>query len=431
MGASRCSWACFCWSTLPPTPPGIPIDLRPIAEIFIAIGALLLAAGTFARWYFLRSDSGRHFALSSVESGKPNGKALAEWLRHALAGYNGSTRQNRANTDFFFESGAGARDTYVQPRIYGSNGLLRWVSRSRSPGWQLPPRYATTHANLAPYRYPRRERADASHAVSGGYRRGWPTGSGIDRDTGSGKPLAGVVLDAAGRATATIDLAGGDHGLFRRLHRRLGHLGSSSEVTPVHAVSGSTPDFSVSIAPATLSLKQGQSGSATVSITPVNAASLTAPMFVTISCAGLPDQSACTFTPENIEIPVGATAAIDGSLVLSTQATSLARAEPNAKRGAQPIALAVLLPGAFVLGGIAFGARRRRFLSRLVLLSLVAFVSVLGTVACAPLYNYHNHGPPYNLPTPAGSYSVTIAAQSSNGVTATTHTTTIALTVTK
>ena len=84
-----------------------------------------------------------------------------------------------------------------------------------------------------------------------------------------------------------------------------------------------------------------------------------------------------------------------------------------------------------VLGGLAVGARRRRFLSRIVLLGLVAFVSVLGTVACAPLYNYRNHGPSPNLPTPAGTYSVTIAAQSSNGVSATTHTTTIALTVTK
>jgi len=101
------------------------------------------------------------------------------------------------------------------------------------------------------------------------------------------------------------------------------------------------------------------------------------------------------------------------------------------KRGAQPVALALLLPGALVLGGIAFCARRSRFLSRLVLLGLVAFVSVLGTVACSPLYNYHNHGPPKNLPTPAGSYTVIIAAQSSNGVTATTHTTTIAMTVTK
>jgi hypothetical protein len=101
------------------------------------------------------------------------------------------------------------------------------------------------------------------------------------------------------------------------------------------------------------------------------------------------------------------------------------------KRDTQPIVLAVMLPGALLLGGIAFSARRRRGLSRLVLLGLVAFVSVLGTVGCAPLYNYRNHGPPNNLPTPAGSYNVKISAQSSNGVTATTHSTTIALTVTQ
>jgi hypothetical protein len=168
-----------------------------------------------------------------------------------------------------------------------------------------------------------------------------------------------------------------------------------------------------------------------VSVTPINAASLTAPMFVTISCSGLPDQSDCTFTPENIEIPVGAAAAINSSLVLATQATSLAKAEPGQTRGTQPVFLALLLPGALILGGFAFGARRNRFLSRLVLLALVAFVSILGTVACAPLYNYNNHGPPKNLPTPAGSYNVTIAAQSSNGVTANTHTTTVVMTVTK
>jgi hypothetical protein len=238
------------------------------------------------------------------------------------------------------------------------------------------------------------------------------------------------VLDAAGRATATIDLAGGDHVLSAAYTGDSAHLASSSEVTPVHAVAGATPDFSVSVAPATLSLKQGQSGSATVSVTPINAASLTAPMFVTISCSGLPDQSACTFTPENIEIPVGATAAIPSSLVLATQATSLAKADPNTKHG-QPIVLANLLPGTLLLGGIAFGVRRRRFLSRFILLGLVAFASVLGTVACSPLYNYHNHGPPHNLPTPAGTYNVSINAQSSDGVTATTHKTTIAVTVTQ
>jgi hypothetical protein len=68
-------------------------------------------------------------------------------------------------------------------------------------------------------------------------------------------------------------------------------------------------------------------------------------------------------------------------------------------------------------------------LSRLSLIALVGLVSVLGATACAPRYNYYNHGPPFNLPTPAGSYTLQITAQSSNGVNATTHTTPFALTV--
>ena len=154
-------------------------------------------------------------------------------------------------------------------------------------------------------------------------------------------------------------------------------------------------------------------------------------MFVTISCSGLPDQSACTFTPTNIEIPVGATTAINSSVVIATQAQSLVKAEPLLMRGSRPVAWAILLPGALVLVGFAFGAKRRRFLGQIALLALVGVVAVLGTTACSPLYNYYNHGPDKNLPTPAGSYTVTVTAQSSNGVTATTRNTTFALTVTQ
>ncbi len=168
-----------------------------------------------------------------------------------------------------------------------------------------------------------------------------------------------------------------------------------------------------------------------MSITPINAASLTGPMFVTISCSGIPDQTTCTFTPESIEIPIGATAAITSSMVLATQAPSLTKSEPLVYRDARPVALAVLFPGVLALGGLAFGVRRRRFLSRLVLVALVGFVTVLGTTACSPLYNYYNHGPPQNRPTPPGTYNVTITAQSSNGVTATSHASTLALTVTQ
>ena len=94
-----------------------------------------------------------------------------------------------------------------------------------------------------------------------------------------------------------------------------------------------------------------------------------------------------------------------------------------------PIAWALLLPGALGLGSLAWGARRRRWLQRLALLSFIGLVATLGTTGCNPLYYYKNHGPSPNLPTPAGTYTVLVTAQSSNGITATTHSTTIVLTV--
>jgi hypothetical protein len=246
-----------------------------------------------------------------------------------------------------------------------------------------------------------------------------------------GKPLAGVALDAKGRATAAVELVSGSHTLSATYKGDSKHLDSVSLASPVGAVTGTAPDFSVVVAPTTLTLKQGQSGSAVASVTAINAASLTAPMFVTISCAGLPDQTSCSFTPENIEITPTTTTAITSTMVVATQAASLAKSVPMAHAGSNPVAWAFLLPGTLALVGLAFGTRRRRWVSRFVLMALVGFVTVLGATACSPLYNYRNHGPPPNLPTPVGTYTVTVNAQSSNGVTATTHSTTLALTVTK
>lgn len=247
--------------------------------------------------------------------------------------------------------------------------------------------------------------------------------------TDNGKPLAGFTLDPRGQASEVLEVAPGNHNFTAVYTGDASHLTSKSEIAPVAAATGSTPGFAVSVAPGTLSLVQGQSGSAVVSVTPVNAASLTSPMFVTISCSGLPDQSACTFTPENIEIPVGATAAINSTMVLATQSGTLTGSKNEIRREVRPIAWAVL-PGVLALAGLGFSARRRRFLSRTALIALLGIVTVFGAAACSPLYNYHNHGPTPNLPTPAGSYTVKIAAQSSNGVTANTQYTSIALTVT-
>ena len=246
-----------------------------------------------------------------------------------------------------------------------------------------------------------------------------------------GKPLAGVALDAQGRATTTLELAAGDHSLKAVYQGDATHLASTSAVSGLQAMAATSPDFGISVAPTTLSLKQGQSGSIAASVTPINPASLPAPIFVTLSCSGLPDQTKCTFTPQSVEITSASTGNIASSMVIATQAASLAKASPAASPVSNPVSWAFLLPGALGLAGFAFGARRRRWLSQIALLALVGFVTMLGATACNPLYNYENHGPSPNLPTPTGTFNVTIAAQSSNGVSATTHVTTMALTVTK
>jgi Big-like domain-containing protein len=245
-----------------------------------------------------------------------------------------------------------------------------------------------------------------------------------------GKSLAGVALDAEGHATTVLTLTPGDHALTAEYAGDPTHQSSRSQLTPVRAVTGTTPDFSIAVAPATISLKQGQSGAVTASVTPVNASSLTAPMFVTLSCSGLPDQASCTFTPENIEILPNATAAVTSSMDLATAAQGVRnQVPPMIGRTSHPVAWAILLPGALSLAGLAFGAKRRRWLMRISLMSLVGVFAILGTTACNPLYYYKNHGPSSNLPTPAGTYTLSVTAQSSNGITAITHSTTMVLTV--
>jgi hypothetical protein len=181
--------------------------------------------------------------------------------------------------------------------------------------------------------------------------------------------------------------------------------------------------------PGSLSLTAGQSGYATVSLTPINASALPAPMFVTLSCSGFPDQSSCTFTPENVEILPTATTVITSSMSITTQQQSLVKNTVPSRAESRPVAWAILLPGTLGLAGLAFSTRRRRWLSRLALVALVGLAAGLGTTACAPRYNYYHHGPDKNLPTPTGTYTLKLTAQSSNGITATTQSIPFSLTV--
>ena len=250
------------------------------------------------------------------------------------------------------------------------------------------------------------------------------TGAVVIRD--GGMELSGAALDLKGQATFELVLPAGDHTLKAVYIGDATHRRSTSEAATAQAQATTTPNFGITVAPTTLTLTPGESGTVIASVIPQNSTALTAPMFVTLSCSGLPDQAACTFTPENVEILPNATAAITSSMIIVTQSNTVGTASKG--RG-DPVAWALLLPGALGLGSLAWGVRRRQWLNRLTLLALVGLVTMLGATACNARYDYYNHGPPIPPPTPAGTYTVTVTAQSSDGVTAITNSAKLALTV--
>ena len=284
---------------------------------------------------------------------------------------------------------------------------------------------------------------------------GTPVTSGnvviLDQFRGNSVQLATVALGSSGTASPSVALAAGSHSLTANFTGTAGYNASTS--TPAVLVSVATEcEFTVGVssfnpsssAANTLTLTAGQAGSFTITVAPSveYTSTLTAPMFVTLSCSGLPDGAACSATPENLEIlsttpetcPSGSPASScppTSTMVIQTYAASTASATPPTTPGnrSNRIAWAFLLPGVLGLGGLAFGARRRAWLSRLSLVALVGLVTLLGTTACNPRYYYLNHGPPTNPATPAGTYNVTVTGQSSNGVTPITHSTTFVLVV--
>ncbi len=275
---------------------------------------------------------------------------------------------------------------------------------------------------------------------------GLPASGPIAINEGS-RQLAGAVLDSSGQVTTELTLTPGTHNLSAIYAGDATHLSSISASSAAVAATTGTPSFTLSLAAITpssfpLALTAGTAGTVNVTVSPVNQAALSAPMFITLSCSGLPNQSSCSFSPATVEIlsttPSSCTAGSPAAacppystMVLQTQAANnpVHVVASNAGNGTGTVAWAVLLPGVLGLGGLAFGARRRAWLSRLSLLALVGLVTMLGTTACNPNYYYYNHGPGNVPATPSGTYTITVTGQSSNGITAQTLNTTFVMTV--
>ncbi len=243
-----------------------------------------------------------------------------------------------------------------------------------------------------------------------------------------GREIAGAALNAEGRAAIKLDaLTAGDHALRALYSGDTARLASHSEAVVVHPLAAATPDFGIAIVPAALTLKAGAAGIVALTVTPQN--SFTG--FISLSCSGLPIGVTCTYTPANLQV-TDTTPTVKANLTVQTTAPAGKTARNEVPQGlpgtghTTPLVLAVLLPGIL---GLGFLGRKRNLLGRAALLLMVAVLSITATTACSARYGYFHHPPTYNPGTPKGSYTVTVTAQTSNGLNATEHTASLALTV--
>ena len=214
--------------------------------------------------------------------------------------------------------------------------------------------------------------------------------------------LGSAFVASDGSATLTVPaLPGGVHSVRAVYSGGEGSAASTSEAADVTA-EATAPDFSLTATPATLNLDAGLQGTVAVTITPGSGFN----NYVSLSCAGLPLFTTCSFLPSNVDVTTGKSGS---TMTLNTTApsghTSLLRRDTG-------FVYAFLLPGAFGLVGLCFG--RNRGLRMLAMLCVVGSL-IGGASSCAQRYRYLNYGPPLNAGTPAGKSIIRIYGTAVNG----------------
>jgi uncharacterized repeat protein (TIGR03803 family) len=91
---------------------------------------------------------------------------------------------------------------------------------------------------------------------------------------------------------------------------------NSAVASAAYTINPATANFSVAVSPSSLTISAGQSGTATISITPQNGFNSA----TTFSCSGLPSGASCSFSPASVT-PSG-TAAVTTSLTVSATASA-------------------------------------------------------------------------------------------------------------
>jgi hypothetical protein len=222
-------------------------------------------------------------------------------------------------------------------------------------------------------------------AQSGANGLAVPTGT-ISYQVGSGSPQQAALSNGQATLQVPSTLAIGSYSVQATYSGDSNYQPTTSPTSIQVSVVNTVPaDFSLTANPSTLTVKAGDTGTATFTFTPVGGFTGT----VTFGCGSLPVGVTCTFAPATLTAD-GSNKAQTSQLTITTQ---------------RLVSANFFLPGA-LLGGLLFWQRRRFNLRKAhVLMLVLAAGAMIGMVGCG------SSGPQTN----ATAAKVTVTAQATGG----------------
>jgi hypothetical protein len=188
-----------------------------------------------------------------------------------------------------------------------------------------------------------------------------------------------------------------------------GAYANSSAATTVSPAATTVPGFTVTANPSSVSVTPGQFATIELTVTSQNGFSEA----VNLSCSGLPTVSTCNFNPVVLTPPANGT--VTSAMQITTTAPSGLNSKNQKPLGKSGAVYAIVVPGVLALAGV--GALRRKHLGALRVVGIALLLGAAGTglTACNQRYSYEHYHPSPNYGTDPGSYTIVVAAYSSNG----------------
>jgi large repetitive protein len=213
--------------------------------------------------------------------------------------------------------------------------------------------------------------------------------------TSNGTVLGTAALDKTGVATLTVNLLTSAPTVIASYSGDSVYAASTSTQTSV--IVAKPTQFTMQMAPPSITLQSKQHSTTTLTLTSVNNFSDT----LDLSCAGLPFATTCTFTNDRVALAAGGVQAI--KVVVDTGSPLTAGSQASLEQqGTESVAAICCLP-AGALFGLLFWKRRRRMRSSLGGLLMLLLLAGLST-ALSGCGGLSING------TPAGTYIFQVTA---------------------